>query len=32
MDELNITYKLPNPEISLEGIEKVKDFYEKQAN
>ena len=26
MDELNIPYKLPNPEISLEGIEKVKDF------
>ena len=29
MDELNIPYKLPNPEISLEGIEKVKDFFKK---
>ena len=29
MDELNIPYTLPNPEISLEDIKKIKDFFKK---
>ena len=29
MDELNIPYTLPNPEISLKDIEKIKDFFKK---